>query len=70
MINLQILKREIELEYLVTGIGSKNPENKIIAADFAWRHNRITAIMVAAGYEVDQLNKLNEDISRALKVEL
>jgi len=70
MIDLQKLKQLIELEYVITGIGSKSTENKIIATEFAWRHNRIKAIMIPAGYEVDQLNKLNEDISRALKVEL
>ena len=70
MIDLQRLKREIEYEYVITGLCSKNTEHKIIAADYARCHNRIKGILVAAGYDDSQIKNLDDHIERSLKVKL
>jgi len=70
MIDLQKLKQEIELEFIITGVCSKNTEHKIIAAEYDRCHNRIKGILVAAGYDDPQIKKLDDNIERSLKVEL
>ena len=70
MLDLKKLQAEVEYEYVITGVASLSTDKKDIADDFARSHKRTKAMLVSAGYEVDQLNKLNDDIDRCLKVEL
>tara|TARA_R110000824_G_scaffold395070_6_gene595406 strand:+ start:9468 stop:9704 length:237 start_codon:yes stop_codon:yes gene_type:complete len=70
MLDLKKLQQEVEYEYVITGVASLSTDKRDIADDFARAHKRTKAMLVSAGYEVDQLNKLNDDIDRCLKVEL
>ena len=70
MIDLKKLQAEVEFEYVITGVASLSTDKKDIADDFARSHKRTKAILVSAGYEVDQLKKLDDNINDCLKVKI
>jgi len=66
MVDLKKLQQEVEYEYVLTGVVSLSSDKKDIADDYAKSHKRTKAILVSAGYEVDQLNKLDDNINDCL----
>ena len=56
MVDLKKLQAEVEYEYVLTGVASLSTDKRHIADDFARSHKTTKAILVSAGYEVDQLN--------------
>jgi len=66
MVDLKKLQQEVEYEYVLTGVIALSTEQKYIADGYANCHKRTKAILVAAGYEVDQLNKLDDNINDCL----
>ena len=67
MVDLKKLQAEVEYEYVLTGVVSLSAEKKEVADDYANCHKRTKAMLVAAGYEVEQLNKLDDNINDVLK---
>lgn len=67
MVDLKKLQAEVEYEYVLTGVVSLSADKKEVADDYANCHKRTKAILVSAGYEVDQINKLDDNINDCLK---
>ena len=70
MVDLKKLQAEVEFEYVITGVASLSTDKKDIADDFARSHKRTKAMLVASGYEVEQLKNLDNDIHNCLKIKV
>ena len=70
MVDLKKLQQEVEYEYVLTGVVSLSADKKDVADDYAKSHKRTKAMLVSAGYEVDQLKNLDNDIHNCLKIKV